>query len=273
MNRIAEAFEELKKKGEKALIPFITAGDPDLETTLELVRALVEAGADIIELGIPFSDPLADGPTIQRASQRALASGTTLDKVFEMVRELREKNTDVPIVFLTYYNPIFRYGIERFVKECAEAGVDGLIVPDLPPEEAADLAAAAEKYGVDLIFLVAPTSTDERIKMIAKHASGFVYCVSVTGVTGARSEIAADLAELVSRIRKHTDLPIAVGFGISTPEQAAEVAQVADGVIVGSAIVKRIEENQDEEDIVEEVREFVRELREAVKLEHHHHHH
>jgi len=231
MSNIKKAFEN-----GKAFIPFITCGDPSLEITEQLVYAAAEAGADLVELGIPFSDPTAEGPVIQAANIRALSGGVTTDRVFELVRKIR-KNTQIPLVFMTYANVVFSYGTERFVKTAAEAGMDGLILPDVPYEEKEEFDGVCRKYGLDLISLIAPTSK-ERITMIAKEAQGFVYCVSSLGVTGVRKEISTDVAEMVRLVKETKDIPCAVGFGISTPEQAKEMAAVSDGVIVGSAIVK-----------------------------------
>ena len=233
MSRIASAFEN-----GKAFIAFLTCGDPDLETTEALIEAMETQGADLIELGIPFSDPTAEGPVIQSANCRALAAGTTTDKIFNMVQRIRTR-VSVPMVFMTYANVIFSYGTEKFLKTAAEIGMDGIILPDVPFEEKEEFAQPCRKYGLDFISLVAPTSTD-RIAKIAGDAQGFIYCVSSLGVTGVRSEITADVGAIVRQIKQSTDLPAAVGFGISTPEQAAAIAQVCDGVIVGSAIVNLI---------------------------------
>ena len=235
MSNIRNAF-----RNGKAFIPFITCGDPDLETTGKIVRELAAAGADLIELGIPFSDPTAEGPVIQGANIRALAGGVTTDKIFAFVSELR-KDVSVPLVFMTYANVVFSYGIERFVSRCAETGIDGLILPDVPFEEKEEFAPACRAHGVDFISLIAPTS-ENRIAMIAKEAEGFIYLVSSLGVTGVRSEITTDIAAITAQIRSQTDVPCAVGFGISTPEQAAALSGSADGVIVGSAIVRIIAE-------------------------------
>ncbi|MEL4105231.1 tryptophan synthase subunit alpha [Oscillospiraceae bacterium WX1] len=231
MNRIGDVFNN-----KKAFIPFITAGDPTLETTERLVLAMAAAGADLIELGIPFSDPIAEGPVIQAADERALSSGTTTDKIFDAVRRIREK-TNVPLAFMTYINPIFAYGTKRFLQNCRETGVDAVIVPDLPFEEKGEIGPMCQEYGVALISLIAPTS-NERIEKIAREAEGFVYVVSSLGVTGVRQEIVTDLNAMIAAVRKANDIPCAVGFGISTPEQAKEISKTADGVIVGSAIVK-----------------------------------
>ncbi|NTU88985.1 MAG: tryptophan synthase subunit alpha [Actinobacteria bacterium] len=233
MSDIANAFDH-----GKAFIAFVTAGDPCFEKTVEFVLKMVEAGADLIELGVPFSDPIADGPVIQAANLRAFADGTTTDRVFEMVEEIR-KHTDVPLVLLTYLNPVYKYGYEAFMRRGADVGLDGLIVPDLPIEEKAEVGDVAKRYGIDVISLIAPTS-NERVKAIASDASGFLYVVSSMGVTGVRSEIETDLGGVMKTIRAVSDVPTAIGFGISTPEQAKQMAQYADGVIVGSAIVKII---------------------------------
>lgn len=233
MSKIAQAFE----KG-KAFIAFVTCGDPDLQTTAEVVRAAVQNGADLIELGIPFSDPTAEGEVIEQANLRALRGGVTTDKVFALVRALR-RDVSVPMVFMTYANVVFSYGAEQFIATCREVGIDGLILPDLPFEEKDEFLPFCEKYGVDLISLIAPTSA-HRIAMIAKQAQGFVYVVSSLGVTGVRSEITTDLGAIVQVIRQNTDVPCAIGFGISTPEQAKRMAELSDGAIVGSAIVRLI---------------------------------
>lgn len=257
MSKIRQAFKNKKK----CFIPFITGGDPNLEVSKELILAMAAAGADIIEIGIPFSDPVAEGEVIQRANVRALNAGTSTDKLFDMLAEVRNV-TQVPLVFLTYVNPIFTYGKERFMKQCVESGIDGLIVPDMPYEEREELAPACEKYGVDIIPLIAPTS-HERIKMIAKKAQGYIYCVSSLGVTGVRSEIKTDIGAMVKAVRETTDVPCAVGFGIATPEQAYKMAKVSDGAIVGSAIVKIIAKYG--KDSVPYVGEYVKSMKEAVE--------
>lgn len=256
MSNIQRAFEN-----GKAFIAFVTCGDPDLATTAGIVRAMAENGADLIELGIPFSDPTAEGPVIQGANVRALAGGVTTDKIFDMVKELRCE-IDTPMVFMTYANVVFSYGIERFVKTAADIGMDGLILPDVPFEEKEEFAPTCRKYGLDFISLIAPTSHD-RISMIAKEAEGFVYCVSSLGVTGMRGEITTDISKMVELVRKaNPQIPCAVGFGISTPAHAREMAQCADGVIVGSAIVNRIAEHGRE--AAPYVAEYVREMKEAA---------
>ena len=255
MSNIKKAFEN-----GKAFIAFITCGDPDLETTKKVVLEACKNGADLIELGIPFSDPTAEGPVIQGANIRALAGGVTTDKVFDLVRELR-KETDTPFVFMTYANVVFSYGSEKFISLCKETGVDGIILPDLPFEEKEEFSPVCDKYGVDLISLIAPTS-ENRISMIAKEAQGFIYIVSSLGVTGTRSEIKTDLDSIVKVIRENTDVPCAIGFGISTPEQAAKMAAVSDGAIVGSAIIKILEKYGKE--APKYVGEYVKSMKEAL---------
>jgi len=241
VSRIAQCFASLRARDEAALVAFFTCGDPDLATTRELVRAAVSEGADLIELGVPFSDPMADGPTLQRAAGRALSGGTSLHRVLELVTELRG-DVDVPIVLFGYYNPFFRYGHAALARDAAAAGADGFLCVDLPPEEGADLRAAAEATGLDLIHLLAPTSGPDRIRAVARAASGFVYFVSVLGVTGARAELPSDLPDCVRSVRAVTDLPVGVGFGVSSPEQAAWIAGFADAVIVGTAFARIVEE-------------------------------
>ncbi len=252
MSRIENAFQ-----GKKAFIPFVTGGDPTLDITEQLLYAMEEAGADLIEIGIPFSDPIAEGVVIQEANERALSAGCTTDKLFDMVKRARQRVT-VPMVFLTYLNPIYTYGKERFMKRCRECGVDGIIVPDMPFEEKGELLEVCEEYGVDIISLIAPTSK-ERIRMIAGEAKGYIYCVSSLGVTGVRSEIKTDIAGMVKLVRETTKVPCAVGFGISTPEQARKMAEVSDGAIVGSAIVKIVA--QYGKDCVPYVAEYVRTMK------------
>lgn len=255
MSKITDAF-----KGGKAFIPFVTAGDPDLDTTAKLLVEMSKNGADIIEIGIPFSDPIAEGVVIQEADLRALAAGVTTDKIFDMVKSIRS-DIKCELAVMTYMNPVFVYGAEKFMSKCAECGISAVIVPDTPFEEKAELSGACEKYGVDLISLIAPTSHD-RIKAIAREAQGFVYCVSSMGVTGVRSEIKTDISEMVGLVKSVSDIPCAIGFGISTPEQAKEMAAVSDGVIVGSAIVKIIA--QYGRDCVKPVTEYVRSMKQAI---------
>lgn len=256
MTEIAKAFEN-----KKAFIPFITCGDPDLETTARIVREAVANGADLIELGIPFSDPTAEGPVIQGANIRALKGGVTTDKVFDLVRELR-KDVTIPMVFMTYANVVFSYGADKFISTCKEIGINGLILPDLPYEEKDEFLPQCKKYGVDLISLIAPTS-ENRIAMIAKEADGFIYLVSSLGVTGTRSEINTDLKSIVNVIRQNSSVPCAIGFGISTPEQAKKMADIADGAIVGSAIIKIIE--QYGKDAPKYVGEYVKSMKDAIR--------
>jgi tryptophan synthase alpha chain len=253
--RIGNAF-----KNGKAFIAFLTAGDPDLKTTEELVLEMERAGADIIELGIPFSDPIAEGPVIQKADLRALASGTTPDKIFDMVKRIREKS-QAPLVFLTYLNPVFKYGYDSFFAKCKEMGVDGIIIPDLPFEEQAEVYEFSSKHGIDLVPLVAPTSED-RIKKIAANAEGYLYVVSSLGVTGVRSEIKTDLKFIIDTAKETAKVPVAVGFGINTPEQAAKISQIADGIIVGSAIVKIIAEHGSNS--AKYVGEYVKKMRSSL---------
>lgn len=245
----------------KAFIPFITAGDPNLDKTVEYILEMERAGADLIEIGIPFSDPIAEGVVIQEADLRALQSGTTTDGIFDMVEKLRQK-TDMPLVFMGYLNPVFHYGYERFFKRCAECGISGIIIPDLPYEEKGECDEIAARYGVDVISMIAPTSAS-RIRAIASEAEGFLYVVSSMGVTGVRSEIKTDLASILSAVREASDIPAAVGFGINTPEQAAKIAQVADGVIVGSAIVKIIARYGDQAGSY--IYEYVKNMKKAIE--------
>ncbi len=237
-SRITKKFRELRKTGRKAFIPYIMTGHPTLQRTGDLMKILEASGADIVELGVPFSDPLADGPTIQKAAQTALGQGITLTRVIAFVADLR-KTTQIPVILMTYYNPVFKYGEERFARDAAAAGVDGIIVPDLPPDEAGNLIAACRKTGIDTIFLLAPTSTEERIRKVVQASRGFIYYVSITGITGANLAMDASIGSHIAHIRELCDTPVAVGFGISNPAEAATVAQLADGVIVGSAIVRQ----------------------------------
>lgn len=256
MSRIRDAF-----KNGKAFIPFITGGDPDIETSYELIKAMAENGADIIEIGIPFSDPIAEGPVIQEADLRSLGAGTTTDGLFDLVKRLRQE-IDTPFIFMTYMNPIYVYGTKRFMERCREVGIDGVIVPDVPFEEKAELSAYCKEAGLDLISMIAPTSK-ERIETIAREAEGFIYCVSSLGVTGVRSEINTDIGTMVSHVKNVTDTPIAVGFGISTPEQGKKMAALSDGAIVGSAIVKLVA--QYGKDSVPYVAEYVSGMKQAVR--------
>ena len=265
MGRISQTFERLQNTHERALIPYVTAGDPDLAMTKTLVREMVRRGGDLIEIGVPFSDPLADGPIIQRASQRALQGGATLRKILRTVRELR-RDVDVPLVLMTYYNPVFRYGEEVFVADALDAGVDGIIVPDLPPEEAQTLMELAADTPLDLIFLAAPTSTSARLKLISEASQGFIYYVSRLGTTGIRDQLAEDLRMMLEKVRASTAKPIAVGIGVSTPDHVRQVSEMADGVVVGSAIVKLIEDLEGREDRLDQVGDFIAALKAGTRL-------
>ncbi len=266
--RIAAKFTELRARDEAALIPYIVAGDPDLETTRRLVLELEARGADLIELGVPFSDPMADGPANQRAAARGLAAGATIPAILSMVAELR-RSTRIPLILFGYYNPIFHYGCDRLCADAARAGIDGMLVVDLPPEEAQELARPSAAAGLDIIYLLAPTTPLARSRIIARSASGFLYYVSVAGVTGARTSLALDLPGNVRDLRTVTDLPIGVGFGISTPAQAREVAAFADAVVVGSAISQLIEAHAHSAELVEIVGEFAGALKEAMRTARH----
>lgn len=264
MTRIEQKFAELKKRGETALIPFITAGDPDLATTLKIMRALDAGGADCIELGIPFSDPTADGPTIQRSSERALKRPVSLPAIFRLLREFR-KSSQLPVVLFGYYNPFFRFGLERFARQAAIAGADGVLCVDLPPEESAELKRWTDAAGLDLIFLLSPMSGADRVDLVGRTSRGFVYYVSVTGVTGARRSFDGTLRAQVARVRRATTLPVGVGFGISTPEQAAWIAEFADAAVVGSALVERIEKTKGSDKKAKRAGAFVAQLKQALR--------
>jgi len=239
LSRIASVFS---RANHTALIPYITVGYPNTATTLKVVSLLASSGCDIIELGIPFSDPLADGATIQRASYEALRQGVTPKICLEVAQELRQQ-VEVPLVFMTYYNPVLKFGLEQFCSKCAEVGIDGLIIPDLPPEEGQELEKSTRSHGLDLVYLLSPASTEQRIRLVASKASGFIYLVSLTGVTGARDKLPAELESFVARVRARTEIPLCVGFGVSTLEQARRIAEVANGVIIGSRIIQLIEED------------------------------
>lgn len=256
MNKIENTFKELKQTGRKALIPYLMAGDPSLDATKQFVSELEEAGADIIELGVPFSDPLADGPVIQRAHERALQKGISLKKVIALVKKIRQ-SSHIPLILMTYYNPVFKFGVETFIKEAADSGVDGVIIPDLIPDEAHDFISVARKHKIDTIFLLAPTSTLERIKRVVKVSTGFIYYVSITGITGAKLAIGDPMKDTLKLIKSNTNKPVAVGFGISNPEEAAEVSKLAEGVIIGSAIVRLITEGKDIKDFVKKIKEML----------------
>jgi tryptophan synthase alpha chain len=258
MSRIADRFKLLRSEGRKGFIPFVTAGDPDIDTSIEIVRCLTRLGADVIELGVPFSDPMADGPTIQRSSQRSLAGGTDLDAVLEIAGEVR-KHADTPIVIFSYLNPLLRYGFERMTSAAADAGVDGVLITDVVDDEAAVFSATLREAGLDLISLIAPTTTDERLGRISASSSGFLYAISRAGVTGATSNMGGEAEKLVERVRAHTNLPVAVGFGISSRAQIVDVWRFADAAVVGSAIVSEIERSAPSE-AVASVEKFVRSL-------------
>jgi tryptophan synthase alpha chain len=264
MSRIEERFRDLRSRGERALMPFLTVGDPDLETSEAMVRSMAEAGADCIELGVPFSDPIADGPTIQRASERALAAGATLRRILELVKRVRA-DVDIPLLLMGYANPFLAMGPEAFARSAQEAGVDGVIVPDLPPEEGAPFYGACREAGIDGVLLAAPTTTPERLAMLVRETRGFLYYVSLTGVTAARSQLATGIEEGVRAAKAHGDIPVCVGFGISKPEHARAVGAVADGVVVGSAFVDRIEAASSRDEAVDTVARFTAELKAPLR--------
>lgn len=259
MGRITDAFTTLKREGKKGFIPFITAGDPDLATTEELLITLSQSGATVIELGVPFSDPMADGPVIQRASERALKNSFGLSEMFAVVARVR-KQIDTPIILFSYYNPLFQFGLKRLATSARDAGLDGVLVTDLTPEEAGEFEAELRAQELDMIFLIAPTSTDERLKLVAQHASGFIYAVSRAGVTGTRETVSTEAAKLVDRMRQFSELPVAVGFGISNAAQVADVQRYADAVVVGSAIVAEMEQLSESPELVEQIGKFLKGL-------------
>ncbi|SCA57087.1 Tryptophan synthase alpha chain [Candidatus Terasakiella magnetica] len=268
--RLGKRFAALKAEGRSALVTFVSAGDPDLETSKKLIGGMAGAGADVLEIGMPFSDPMADGPAIQLGSQRALAAGMTLKGVLELVGEFRENDNDTPIVLMGYYNPIYSYGVEAFIAAAKEVGVDGFIIVDLPPEEEKEFALPAQKAGLDFIYLTTPTADDARLEMITSKASGFIYYVSITGVTGTASAATSDVESAVKRIRQFSELPVAIGFGINTPDQAKTMASISDAAVVGSAIVKQIAENVDEngkakDGLVDAVLSYVKDLANGVR--------
>lgn len=267
--RITRKFDQLKSSGRKAFVAFVTAGDPDFDTSLQILESLPTAGADIIEVGMPFSDPMADGPSIQASSLRALRANMTLEQTLQLVDQFRKTDNETPIVLMGYYNPIYRYGADKFVHECAARGVDGLIVVDLPPEEDRELCDPALTAGLHWIRLVTPTTNDERIASVLKNVSGFVYYISVLGVTGTKEVVTEQVSVAVDRLRNYTDLPIAVGFGIKTPERAKAVSEVADGIVIGSAIVDLVQNNIDlagtpEMELLQKVKNFVSEISTAI---------
>jgi tryptophan synthase alpha chain len=260
LNRIVRAFSQVLSGERKGFVPFITAGDPDLETTRALLVELAAAGATAIELGVPFSDPMADGPVIQRASERALKHGFGLEDILQTVSAAQQQMNDVPVVLFSYFNPLLQFGLGRLCREASESGVDAILVTDMIPEEAADLSAAVRDHGMEMIFLVAPTSSDERLRMVSECAGGFIYAVSRAGVTGARADVSMQAEQLVERVRRFSDLPVAVGFGISTAEQVSDTLRYADAAVVGSAIVSLIENLDSSPNLVPEVGRFCREL-------------
>lgn len=260
MGGVVEKFKELRKKNKKGLIIFLTAGDPDLKTTFELVKEIEKNGADIVELGIPFSDPIADGPIIQASSQRALKNNVNIKKILEMTKELT-REINIPVILMSYYNPVFKYGIEKFLKDCRISKVAGLIISDLLPEESQEIRELSKKNDIDLIFLISPTTSERRIKTISRFSKGFIYCVSRTGTTGIQKKLSEDLEEFIKKVRKITKKPLAVGFGISESSHVKEVAKISDAVIVGSAVVKLIEENLKSPYLIKKVGEFVKRLK------------
>ena len=266
MTRLSKRFEQLKAKNEKALVCYVTAGDPSFERMAEIVLALGEAGADAVEIGIPFSDPLADGPSIQASSQRALDSGMTTRRTLDVVRQIRQRNTDLPLILMTYYNPLLRYGLEAYAEAAVMAGADAHIVTDLTPEEAGGWKQISATHDLDTIFLLAPTSTAKRIETVARLTSGFVYCVSRTGVTGARQDVPAELMQVVTQIKAQTPLPVCVGFGISLPEHVKRISAFADGVVVGSALVDLMHRQRDEATLLPQIRDYVAGLKAATRI-------
>ncbi|RMG72849.1 MAG: tryptophan synthase subunit alpha [Nitrospirae bacterium] len=257
MNRIEKHLKELISQGRKAFIPYIMAGYPDIETTVKVFAMLEDVGADVVELGVPFSDPLADGPVIQEAADGAIKNGVTLKRVLSLMKELR-KSHRVPVVLMTYYNPVYKYGLSRFFRDASKAGVDGLIVPDLPPDEADELIEFSRRHHMATIFLAAPTSTDERIRLVAENSTGFVYYVSLTGITGSRLEITRQMERMIKKIKRYTHTPVCVGFGVKKPEQARRIADIADGVIVGSSIVKMMDGD------LKSLKRYIESLRRAI---------
>ncbi len=267
MNRIQKAFDSAKAANRSAFVSYVCAGDPNPATSLDICRALIDSGVDVLEIGVPFSDPLADGLTNQLAAQRALEAGTKREDVFDLVRAIRRENDVIPIVFYTYYNLMFSGGLDAYVAEAKEAGVDGLLVLDLPPEEAEEHMAACDAHGVKTVFLLAPTTPESRVAYIARYATGFIYYVSRTGVTGVRDNLASDLEEMVNKIKRHSEMPLVVGFGIHNQEQVRSVAELADGVVVGSAIVNTIKENlSDSDEMLKRMRALVTDLIQGTKL-------
>lgn len=266
MSRLASTFENLRARNERAFVPFVTCGDPDLATSRELIENYITAGADIVEIGIPFTDPLADGPTIQRASERALAGGATMDNALELIAQVRSTQPDVPLVPMTYVNPVFQIGFDEFARRCTTVGADGVIISDIPPEAGAEWIAAGRRHGVDTIFLVAPTSDEARVEAVAKAASGFIYAVARMGVTGAKSDVPPEIGDLIARVRRHTSTPICAGFGFSSPAQIAATCRASDvdGIVVASALIDTLESMPGNAGIAAAT-ELVRELKAATK--------
>ena len=264
MNRITEIFQDVKKNNKKVFIPFITAGYPRLESTSGLVSALADGGADLIEIGIPFSDPIADGPTIQASSYTALRNGVTLKWIFETVKTIRN-NVKIPLIFFSYLNPILKYGLERFFRDSQKIGVDGVLIPDLPPEESGEIKEMAKRYGIDTIFLVSPITSNDRIRLIEKLSDDFVYCVSVTGTTGTRGELYSGVESYLKRIKSNLKKPFVVGFGVSTPEDVKKISEISNGVVVGSAIIKFIEKFKNNRELTVKVKNYVRKLKSPLE--------
>jgi tryptophan synthase alpha chain len=266
MNKLERYFKDLISKGKKLFLPYVTLGDPDIPTSIQIIEKLKEAGANGVEIGIPFSDPLADGPTIQKAVKRALDNGVSLKDGFEVVRELRKRNINIPLLFMSYYNPILAFGLDKFLKEAGKVGLDGLIIPDLPPEEAGSLIKATRDVGLALVFFISPTTPLQRLKQINKASTGFVYYISLTGVTGARERLPSDLERNLKIVRKEIDKPLLVGFGISKPSQVKSIIKYADGIIIGSAIVNIVERNlKDKRRLLRQVYEFAKAVRGALE--------
>ena len=264
MNRITKIFQDVKKNNKKVFIPFITAGYPRLESTVELIPALADGGADLIEIGVPFSDPMADGPTIQASSHTALENGVTLKWIFKTVEKIRN-NVKIPLIFFSYLNPILKYGLERFFKDSQKIGVDGLLIPDLPPEESGEIKKLARRYKINTIFLVSPTTSNNRIRLIEELSDDFVYCVSVTGTTGTRGKLYSEVKSYLMRIKSNLKKPYVVGFGVSTPEDVKKISEISNGVVVGSAIIKFIEKFKNNKELPEKVKNYIKKLKSPLK--------
>jgi tryptophan synthase alpha chain len=267
MSRLQSTFQQLKARSERALVPFVTCGDPELDTTYALIAAYIDAGADIVEIGIPFTDPLADGPTIQRASERALAAGTTMDDALNLIAKVRQKYSDTPLVPMTYVNPVYQIGFEKFASRCAEVGADAVIISDLPPEAGGDWIAAAKKHDIGTVFLIAPTSDEQRVQSVAAATTGFIYAVARMGVTGAKSDVPPEIGELIARVRAHTDIPVCAGFGFSSPQQIESTCRSSDvdGIVVASALIDKIESTPDSSQSVTVAAQLVKELKDATR--------